>query len=107
MPRSCGSSHSSSGDPTNSPDTPSNSTSAAQDAAHNSDRANSSAQLDTMSSSHPGGDSTSGSLPPVGRHPPEDPAALQEAVSRALQEFMLSHDAADIIEPLQVCSLHC
>ena len=66
----------------------------------------SNAQLDTMSSNHPRNASVSGPYYHMSEgNPVEDPACLSEAVSRVLQEFMLSHDSVDFKESLQVCSL--
>ena len=64
-------------------------------------RSNTHAQLDTMSSNHPE------DAPISDSHctPAEEHASLNDAVDRALQEFMLSHDSADFIQSIQVCGL--
>ena len=64
---------------------------------------NSSAQLDTMSSNHPEYAPASDPNHLSGYNSAEDRASLTEAVSRALQEFMLSHDSSEFTDSFQVC----
>ena len=69
---------------------------------------NSDAQPDAMSSHHPKGASESGPYHYISDgNPAENRACLSAAVSRALQEFMLSHESANFMNSLQVCSLSC
>ena len=125
-PRSCGSLNSdqattympsgSKGTPSNSKGSPSNSGDSCSsthhvDAAesvqpqHEVQRPDSTAELDTLSSSPHDQVAEYEPHSALDCHMTEAPACLTEAVGRHLQEFMLTHDSSECTSDLQVCSL--
>ena len=125
-PRSCGSpstdqaTHyapsSTQGSPSNSKETPTDSgdsctctrhvyAAESMQPQHEVQRPDSTAQLDTLSSSPHDQDSEYNLRSASNCHMTEEPACLTEAVGRYLQEFMLTHDSSEFSSDLQVCSL--